>query len=147
MVLYLGNASLLLDISPETIPGVEITRGKYLLSGDIVATADLSDVDSWQEVAAAEADWSKVDRLDNPVVIGGKVAYPRFYGVNATTPAACTAKRALDAGGALTAAAPAADPPSTAGANGQPAAAAAGVAVSSVWLMAAGAVAALLAML
>lgn len=140
MVLYMGNASMLLDISPEKIPGVELTRGRYLLSGDIVATADLSDINSWQQVDAAEADWTRVQRLDNPVILGGKVAYPRIIGVNATTPAACTAKRALDASGALTAAAPtAAEASATQNpAAGQPAQSAAEKAGSFVWVLAAG---------
>lgn len=148
MTLYMGNASMFLNISPETIPGVELTRGQYLLSGDIVATADLSDIDSWVAVDPAEADWSKVQRSDNPVIIGGDVAYPRFYGVNATTPPACTAKRVLDASGALTAAAPAsADTAAGGPVGGQGATGSAGITGSSLWLMATGAVAALVAML
>ena len=148
MTLYMSNASLFLNISPETVPGVELTRGQYLLNGDVVATANLNDIRSWQKVPLVDADWNAVQRSDNPVVIGGSVAYPRFYGLNATTPAECTAKRALSASGALTSAAPAAgDNTRSTDVGGTTAKSTAGTAGGSLWLMAAGAVAALAAML
>ena len=136
---------MLLNISPATIPGVELTRGDYLLSGDIVATADLEE--NWEEVALADADWNSVQRSDNPVIEGGKVAYPRFYGVNATTPAACQATRALDATGQLTAATAAAADSAAHSADPGKATGAAGSISSSVWMLFAGAVAAVTAML
>lgn len=147
MTLFMGNASLFLNISPETVPGVEITRGKYLLSGNVVATAMLDDVRSWQTVPLADADWSTVQRQDNPVVLGGNPAYPKFYGLNATTPPECTAKRALSASGALTAAAPTADTSRGTDVGGTPAKGAAESVRSSLCLIAAGAVAALATML
>lgn len=50
VTLFLSNVTLLLNISPETTPGVAFTTAQYLLAGDVVATADLNDKGSWQKV-------------------------------------------------------------------------------------------------
>jgi hypothetical protein len=111
VTLVVRNASLFLDVSPETIPGVLMSRARYLLSGDIVATADLSDVASWEVVPAAEVDWANITRFDAPVVIATDEPGPpppaRVIGVNDTLKQECVPSRI--AGGANgTAAAPAA---------------------------------------
>ncbi|KAF8061337.1 lmf2 [Scenedesmus sp. PABB004] len=150
LTLVVVNATIFLNVSPETVPGVQMSRAKYLLSGDLVATADLSDIDSWEAVPAAEADWAAVPRLDAPVVIApdepGPRAKARVLGVNSTLPQECRPSRVVGAGGAL------ADTPSDApagqtgaaksGAAGGRGAAAAGAALAA----AAAAVAALLAL-
>lgn len=119
-VLYIRNGSLFLNISPETTPGVQFSKATYLLSGDVVATADLSSPASWQQIDAAKADWGAVPRADAPVVIAigepGPQAKPRIIGVNSTAVQQCTPSRTLSASGSVDAA-----PPPAAGA-GAPAA-------------------------
>lgn len=99
LTLYLGNASFYLNISKDTMPGVEFTRATYLLSGDIVATADLANNASWQQVSAADVDWTAVQRLDTPVVIDPDSDAPpakgRIIGVNSTLTQQCTPTRAM----------------------------------------------------
>jgi hypothetical protein len=100
VTLYLSNASFYLNISKESMPGVEFTKATYLLSGDIVATADLASKASWQEVPAADVDWSAVPRLDTPIVIDPESDKPpakgRIIGVNSTLTQQCTPTRAMD---------------------------------------------------
>jgi hypothetical protein len=113
VTLYLSNAGLALNISKESMPGVEFTRATYLLSGDIVATADLANKASWQQVAVADVDWSAVPRLDNPIVIDPESTSPpakgRVIGVNSTMVQQCTATRAAAADGSAAPAVTASD--------------------------------------
>lgn len=90
VTLCIVNTSLFLNITPDTTPGVEVTRVTYLLSGDVVATADLAIPGSWQQLEPSLADWAAVPRLDAPVVIaagegtGRPVPKPHIIGVNST---------------------------------------------------------------
>lgn len=125
VTLFLGKAGLALNISKGAMPGVEFTRATYLLSGDIVATADLANKASWQEVAAADVDWSGVPRLDSPIVIDPESSSPpakgRIVGVNSTLTQQCTPTRTASA-----AAVTAADGAPAAAAAASPAKSAAG---------------------
>jgi len=58
ITLFISNMTLLFNITPESAdgmsgtPGVMTTTAKYLLAGDVVATADLNKASNWQSVDA-----------------------------------------------------------------------------------------------
>jgi hypothetical protein len=108
VTLVLSNASFYLNISKESMPGVEFTRATYLLSGDIVASANLADKASWQTVPDADVSWSAVPRLDAPIVIDPESTSPpakgRVIGVNSTLTQQCTPTRAMSGAPAVAAA-------------------------------------------
>eukprot|EP00775_Hariotina_reticulata_P009002 gene9002-9175_t len=91
ITLAMRNATMLLNITPEGTPGVEQTRATFLLSGNVVATAKLSEVDSWIEMQPADLDWSTVKRMDSPYLLGTKKKPKnRFIGINDTAPQECS---------------------------------------------------------
>jgi hypothetical protein len=91
ITLAMRNATMVLNITPEDTPGVETTRATFLLSGNVVATASLSEADSWMEMQPADLDWSTVQRMDSPYVLGTKKKLKlRFIGINDTAPQECS---------------------------------------------------------
>lgn len=98
--LYLSQVTLFFNISPEGTPGVEMSRAKYTIVGDLVATADLANPKAWNAVDAEDVDWADAPRMDAPVIIGSERVRPnpRLIGVNSTAPQQCVPTRSLEIG-------------------------------------------------